>query len=36
MQALWQRYGRDFYKGKGRGVTPAEVEALFDEIAARA
>ncbi len=38
MQALWQRYGRDFYKGKGnkegegRGVTPAEVEALFDEI----
>ena len=38
MQALWQRYGRDFYQGtgnkegKGRGVTPAEVEALFDEI----
>src|SRR5450830_1245010 len=36
MQALWQRYGRDFYKGKGegkgRGVTPAEVEALFDEV----
>jgi predicted metalloprotease with PDZ domain len=32
MQALWQRYGRDFYHGGGRGVTPAEVEALFDEI----
>lgn len=32
MQALWQRYGRDFYKGKARGVTPAEVEALFDEV----
>ncbi|MBV8125717.1 MAG: M61 family metallopeptidase, partial [Paucibacter sp.] len=32
MLALWDRYGRDFYKGVGRGVTPAEVEALFDEI----
>ena len=34
MQALWQRFGRDFYEGaaRGRGVTPAEVEALFDEI----
>lgn len=32
MRALWQRYGRDFYQGGGRGVTPAEVEALFDEI----
>lgn len=32
MLALWQRYGRDFYQGKARGVTPAEVEALFDEI----
>ena len=32
MRALWQRYGRDFYAGAGRGVTPAEVEALFDEI----
>ncbi|WP_295992874.1 M61 family metallopeptidase [Rugamonas sp.] len=32
MQALWQRYGRDFYEGGGRGVTPAEAEALFDEI----
>ena len=32
MLALWQRYGRDFYRGAGRGVTPAEVEALFDEI----
>ncbi|RSZ55205.1 M61 family metallopeptidase [Massilia atriviolacea] len=32
MLALWQRYGRDFYPGAGRGVTEAEVEALFDEI----
>src|SRR5471032_2716551 len=32
MRALWQRYGRDFYQGGGRGVTPVEVEALFDEI----
>ena len=32
MRTLWQRYGRDFYNGGGRGVTPAEVEALFDEI----
>lgn len=38
MRALWQRYGRDFYApaggaGAGRGVTPSEVDALFDEIA---
>ncbi|MFS2006449.1 M61 family metallopeptidase [Duganella sp. CT11-25] len=32
MRALWQRYGRDFYNGGARGVTAAEVEALFDEI----
>jgi predicted metalloprotease with PDZ domain len=32
MLALWARYGRDFYSGGGRGVTEAEVEALFDEI----
>jgi predicted metalloprotease with PDZ domain len=32
MLALWQRFGRDFYAGAARGVTPAEVEALFDEI----
>ncbi|MGB9992420.1 M61 family metallopeptidase [Massilia sp. SM-13] len=31
MLALWQRYGRDFHV-KGRGVTPQEVEALFDEV----
>lgn len=31
MLALWQRYGRDFYQGVARGVTEAEVEALFDE-----
>jgi predicted metalloprotease with PDZ domain len=32
MRTLWQRYGRDFYNGAGRGVTPAEVEVIFDEI----
>ncbi|HEX8611732.1 MAG TPA: PDZ domain-containing protein [Telluria sp.] len=32
MLALWQRYGRDFYPSEGRGVTEAEVEALFDDI----
>jgi predicted metalloprotease with PDZ domain len=32
MRALWQRYGRDFYPTTGRGVTEAEVEALFDEV----
>jgi predicted metalloprotease with PDZ domain len=32
MRALWQRYGRDFYPSEGRGVTEAEVEALFDEV----
>lgn len=32
MRVLWQRYGRDFYQGGARGVTPAEVEAIFDEI----
>jgi len=32
MLALWERYGRDFYAGVGRGVTDSEVEALFDEV----
>jgi predicted metalloprotease with PDZ domain len=34
MRTLWQRYGRDFYSDadNGRGVTEAEVEALFDEV----
>lgn len=32
MLTLWQRYGRDFYAGAQRGVTPAEVEALFDTV----
>ncbi|RJG02266.1 M61 family metallopeptidase [Noviherbaspirillum sedimenti] len=34
MRILWQRYGRDFYGDgpeAGRGITEAEVEALFDE-----
>jgi predicted metalloprotease with PDZ domain len=33
MRLLWQRYGRDFYQGGGRGVTEAEAEAVFDEVA---
>ena len=34
MRALWQRYGRDFYAPgtHQRGVTEAEVHALFDEV----
>ncbi|GGI55357.1 M61 family metallopeptidase [Oxalicibacterium solurbis] len=34
MRALWQRYGRDFYADgeAGRGVTEAEVDALFDSV----
>ena len=32
MLALWDRYGRDFYKGGARGVTEQEVESLFDEV----
>ena len=32
MLALWQRFGHDFYPSGGRGVTEAEVEALFDEV----
>jgi len=33
MRLLWQRYGRDFYEGGGRGVTESEAETVFDEIA---
>ncbi|MGZ8292951.1 MAG: M61 family metallopeptidase [Telluria sp.] len=32
MLALWQRFGHNFYPTVGRGVTEAEVEALFDEV----
>jgi predicted metalloprotease with PDZ domain len=35
MRALWERYGRDFYgdgQNAARGVTEAEVEAIFDEV----
>jgi predicted metalloprotease with PDZ domain len=34
MRALWQQYGRDFYDAEegGRGVTDAEVDALFDRV----
>jgi predicted metalloprotease with PDZ domain len=31
MRLLWQRFGRDFYRGKPVGVTENEVEALFAE-----
>src|SRR5258707_4320123 len=31
MRLLWQRYGRDFYQGKARGIEEHEVEALFAE-----
>ncbi|WP_133651154.1 M61 family metallopeptidase [Paraburkholderia flava] len=29
MRLLWQRYGRDFYRGKPVGIDEADVEALF-------
>ena len=33
MRTLWKLYGRDFYEREdGRGVSEAEVEALFDEV----
>jgi predicted metalloprotease with PDZ domain len=34
MRALWQRYGKDFYRSdlQGQGVTPEGVEQLFDEV----
>lgn len=33
MRALWQRFGRDFYKGgEGNGVAESEVESLFEEV----
>ena len=33
MRVLWRRYGRQFYtEVGGRGVTEADVEALFDEV----
>jgi predicted metalloprotease with PDZ domain len=31
MRLLWQRFGRDFYRGKPVGVEESEVEALFAE-----
>ncbi|MCA1858269.1 PDZ domain-containing protein [Massilia oculi] len=33
MRVLWERFGRDFYQGGGRGVGEAQVEAIFDEVA---
>lgn len=33
MRALWQRFGRDFYKGgEDIGVAESEVESLFEEV----
>ncbi|WP_075794470.1 M61 family metallopeptidase [Massilia putida] len=35
MLALWDRFGRDFYQGNGkggRGLTEQDVESLFDEV----
>ena len=33
MRALWQQFGRDFYaENGGRGVSEADVEALFDSV----
>lgn len=32
MQALWHRYGRDFYDGKDSGITDTEAEAIIEEI----
>src|SRR6201996_2468305 len=31
MRLLWQRFGRDFYRGKPVGVDESEIEALFAE-----
>ncbi|KWA13950.1 peptidase M61 [Burkholderia territorii] len=31
MRLLWQRYGREFYRGKQAGVEEDEVEALIEE-----
>src|ERR1700761_5111810 len=31
MRLLWQRYGRDFFRGKSQGIEEADVEALFAE-----
>lgn len=31
MRLLWQRYGRDFYRGKQAGVEENEVETLIEE-----
>jgi predicted metalloprotease with PDZ domain len=31
MRLLWQRYGRDFYRGAARGVAPQEIPALLAE-----
>ncbi|GJH22371.1 M61 family metallopeptidase [Caballeronia novacaledonica] len=31
MRLLWQRYGREFYNGRARGILEEDVEALFAE-----
>ncbi|AKJ69930.1 peptidase M61 [Pandoraea thiooxydans] len=32
MRALWQRYGRDFYRGRPVGVREEEVRPLFEQV----
>jgi predicted metalloprotease with PDZ domain len=32
MRALWQRYGRNFFSGGGRGLEESDVLALFEEV----
>ena len=32
MRALWVRYGRDFYQGKGKGVGEDDIEPLIREV----
>lgn len=32
MRELWQQYGRDFYRGKNRGITDSDAETLIQDI----
>ncbi|MFW8183161.1 peptidase M61, partial [Klebsiella pneumoniae] len=32
MRALWQRYGRDFYRGAPVGIDEDAVQPLFEEV----
>jgi predicted metalloprotease with PDZ domain len=35
MRLLWQRYGRDFYRGKPQGVQPQDIAGLLQEATGR-